>query len=129
MDILKLVSVAVICAVSCVIVKQIKPEFVPFLQISSLIVIFTLCVNGVKNLLTSVSQLAGISGVVQNEYILLLIKVLGVAVITKFAAEICNDSGNSALGVAVSVAGKAAILIICFPLLSTVVKLAAGMLK
>lgn len=129
MDILKIVSVTVICAVCCVIVKQIKPEFVPFLQISSLIVIFTLCVNGVKNLLTSVSQLAGISGVVQNEYILLLIKVLGVAVITKFAAEICNDSGNSALGVAVSVAGKAAILIICFPLLSTVVKLAAGMLK
>lgn len=129
MDILKLVSVAVVCSVICVTVKQIKPEFVPILQISSLIVIFTLCVNSVKNLLTSVSELVGISGVVQDEYILLLVKVLGVALITKFAIEICNDSGNSVLGVAVSLAGKAVILMICFPLLSTVARLAAGMLK
>ena len=129
MDILKLVSLAVVCSVICVIIKQIKPEFVPILQIGSLIVIFTLCVSGVKNILTSVSELAGVSDVVQDEYIVLLVKVLGVALITKFAIEICNDSGNSVLGVAVSLAGKAVILIMCFPLLSTVASLAAGMLK
>ncbi|MEE0980647.1 MAG: stage III sporulation AC/AD family protein [Acutalibacteraceae bacterium] len=75
------------------------------------------------------SDLAGVSGAVQEEYVLLLLKVLGVALITKFAIDICNDSGNSALGTAVSLAGKAVILIMCFPLLSTVVELAVGMLK
>ena len=129
MEILKIVTIAVVCAVICVIVKQIKPEFVPILQISSLIVIFTLCVSGVKNLFASVSELAGVSGVMQDEYIVLLVKVLGVALITKFAIEICNDSGNSVLGEAVSLAGKAVILMMCFPLLSTVARLAAGMLK
>lgn len=129
MEILKLVSIAVVCSVICIIIKQIKPEFVPILQISSLIVIFSLCVSGVKNLLTSVSELTGVSGAVQDEYILLLIKVMGVALITKFAIEICNDSGNSVLGVAVSLAGKAVILMMCLPLLNTVARLAAGMLK
>ena len=129
MDILKLVSIAVVCSVICILVKQIKPEFVPFLQISSLIIIFAFCVNGVRKLLISMSDLAGVSGAVQEEYVLLLLKVLGVALITKFAIDICNDSGNSALGTAVSLAGKAVILIMCFPLLSTVVELAVGMLK
>ncbi len=129
MDILKIVSVSVICAVGCIVVKQIKPEFVPFLQISSLLVVCTLSVNGVKKLLESVSELVGVGGVVQDEYVFLLVKVLGVAVITKFATEICNDSGNSSLAVGVALAGKAAILILCFPLLTTVVNLAAGMLK
>lgn len=129
MEILKLVSIAVVCSVICIIIKQIKPEFVPILQISSLIVIFSLCLSGVKNLLTSVSELTGVSGAVQDEYILLLIKVMGVALITKFAIEICNDSGNSVLGVAVSLAGKAVILMMCLPLLNTVARLAAGMLK
>ncbi len=129
MDILKVIAVSVISVVICIVVRQIKPEFVPFLQLSSLIVVFTVSLDGLKDLLTTVTDLIGISEVIYDEYVFLMLKVLGIAVITKIGTEVCNDSGNSALAVGVELIGKAAILMICFPLFRMVINLAGGLLK
>lgn len=129
MDILKIIAISVISAVVCIVARQIKPEFVPFLQLSSLVVIFTVSIDGLRDLLATVTELIGISEVVYDEYVFLMLKVLGIAVITKIGTEVCNDSGNSALAVGVELIGKAAILMICFPLFRMVINLAGGLLK
>lgn len=130
MDILRVVLVSAVCAIICLVLKQYRPEFVPFLQISSLLLILTLIYDSIRELLDSMTDLLSESGsAVYDEYIFLLIRVLGIAFITKVGTEVCKDSGNGILSVIIEFSGKLVILLMCFPLLKTVVQLANGMLK
>lgn len=129
MDILRIVIMSALCAIMCLILKQYRPEFVPFLQIASLILVFSLVYDGIKKMLHSMAELISASDVVYDEYIFLLIRVLGIALVTKTGTEICKDSGNGILCVIVELSGKLAILLLCFPLLKMIVQMANGMLK
>ncbi len=129
MDILKIVLISAVCSVLCLILKQFRPEIVPFLQIASIVLVFSLAYDGVRKLLDSVTNLLLINSIAYSEYTYLLIRVLGIALITKIGTELCKDSGNSVLAVIVEFAGKLAILLLSFSLLKTVVMLASGLLK
>ncbi len=128
MEIIKFVAVAVVCAVVCLVLKGIRPEIVPFAEVAAVIVIVVMLAEKLKQALGTLNDLIGNIAVLNDGYIFLLIKILAVAVITKTGADICRDCGNSALGVNVELAGKVIILVMCFPLLKTVVELADGLL-
>ncbi len=129
MDILKIVLIAAVCAVLCLILKQVRPEFAPFLQVASIILVFSIAYEGIRKLLDAITDLLTTDGFVYAEYTYLLMRVLGIAFITKIGTELCKDSGNSVLAVIVEFAGKLAILLLCVSLLKTVVLLASGLLK
>ncbi len=129
MDILKLFALSIVCTVMCLIIRYIRPEFLPFLQLSCIVVIFAVFFNSIKCLIKNTSELISFSNVVYDEYLVLLIRVLGISLITKIASEICKDSGNTAVAVIVEVAGKVFILTFCFPLLKMIVELSCGMLS
>ncbi len=129
MEIIKFTVVGIICAVICLILKQVRPETAPFAEVASVMVIAVMLTQSLKNALSELEDLIGGIGVINDGYIFLLVKVLGVAVVTKTGADICRDCGNSALGVNVELAGKVIIFLMCLPLLKTVVELADGLLS
>lgn len=129
MDIIKIILFSIFGAVTTLIIKQFKPEFAPFVQLSCIIIIFTLAYDGLKEMLTAVTDMISGYGVVQGEYIFLLIKVLTIAVISKIGTDVCNDSGSSVLATGVEIAGKIAILTLCFPLLINMLNLTTGIIS
>ena len=70
-----------------------------------------------------------LNGAVEDGYIKLLLKALGTALAAKTGADICNDSGNTALAGVVELAGKVLVIMICMSMLRTVVSFTGGMLK
>ncbi len=129
MEIIKFTVIAVICAVTCLLFKQLRPELVPFAEIAAVIVLVAMFAQTLKDALTSILSLVENIGIVNDGYVLLLIKIIVVAVISKTGADICRDCGNSAIAVNVELAGKVIILMMCFPLLETIVELADGLLS
>lgn len=129
MDIIKIILFSIFGAVVSIVVKQFKPEFAPFVQLSCIIVVFTLAYEGLKSILTAITDMISGSEVIQDEYIILLVKVLTIAVISKIGADVCNDSGSSVLATGVELAGKIAILIQCFPLLISMLNLTTGIIS
>ena len=63
------------------------------------------------------------------EQVLLLLKALGVSVLTQLAADACRDSGETALSNKVELAGKVTILLLCLPLVKAMIQLSAGLIK
>ena len=80
-------------------------------------------------MITEVRELISYGEVIYDEYLILLIRVLGVSLITKIASDTCKDSGNTAIAVVVEFTGKVFVLIFCFPLLKMIVELSHGMLN
>lgn len=63
------------------------------------------------------------------EYFKIAFKALAVALISEFAANLCRDSGQSALSFAAELGGKSVIFILCVPLFTDILKTAVGFLK
>lgn len=126
MDIIKIIGVGLISLIIIIIIKQYRPEFTIYVSLIAGTIILMLImdkVSAIINLLTSLSNKTAIN----NEFLILLIKITGIAFLTEFAVSICKDSGETAIANKVDMGGKVVIISMSIPiiasLLETVVKI------
>lgn len=74
-----------------------------------------------------VSELEQIGGL-DHSMIRILLKVVGIGLISEIAALVCSDSGSSSVGKAVKLLGAAVILWLSLPLYSMLIELLQRML-
>lgn len=122
MDIVKIIGVGFIAVIIIVIMRQYKPEFVIYVSIiSGAIILFMLLnkLSGIINLLGSLSQKANMN----SEFLVILLKITGIAFLTEFAVSICKDSGESAIASKIDLGGKILIIAISIPIISALLEL------
>ncbi len=126
MDIIKIIGIGLISLIIIIIIKQYRPEFTIYVSLIAGAIILMLImdkVSAIINLLTSLSNKTAIN----NEFLILLIKITGIAFLTEFAVSICKDSGETAIANKVDMGGKVVIISMSIPiiasLLETVVKI------
>ena len=91
MDIIKIIGVGIVALIIIVILKQYKPEFAMYASIiaGAIIIFFSLDkISAIINLLTSLSKKTGLNA----EYLRILLKITGIAILTVFSVSICKDS-------------------------------------
>jgi stage III sporulation protein AD len=62
------------------------------------------------------------------EYVAVMLKGLGVALLTHSCSSVCRDCGKGSVADWVEFAGKLEILLLCFPLMSEIITTAVGLL-
>lgn len=108
------------------IIKQYKPEFTIYVSLMAgaliLVLVFTK-ISGIVEMLTSIASKASLN----SEFLGLLIKITGVAILTEFAVSVCKDSGESAIASKIDLGGKVMIISMSIPiiggLLETIIKI------
>lgn len=123
MIIVKIILVAVICSIVAVTVRQVKPEFLPFIQVASLLILLTFSLSSIQVIIEKLSVLTNSTDSFIAESVFTLFKVLAIALATKLASEICRDNGNSAVALCTELAGKIMIIVMCFPLVEVIFEL------
>ena len=109
MDIIKIIGVGLIALIIIIILKQYRPEFVIYVSIIAGVIILILImdkVSAIIDLLTSLSN----KTVINNEFLVLLIKITGIAFLTEFSVSICKDSGETAIANKIDIGGKVLII-------------------
>ncbi len=126
MDIIKIIGIAFIAVIIIVILKQYRPEFAIYASIIAGVLILTLAsgtLSGIIDMIKSISSKTNIN----SEFLVILIKITGIAILTEFAVSICKDSGESAIASKVDIGGKIIIISMSIPiinaLIDTVVKI------
>lgn len=126
MDIIKIIGIAFIAVIIIVILKQYRPEFAIYASIIAGVLILTLVSNtlsGIIDMIKSISSKTNIN----SEFLAILIKITGIAILTEFAVSICKDAGESAIASKVDIGGKIIIISMSIPiinaLIDTVVKI------
>ena len=126
MDIIKIIGIAFIAVIIIVILKQYRPEFAIYASIIAGVLILTLAsgtLSGIIDMINSISSKTNIN----SEFLVILIKITGIAILTEFAVSICKDSGESAIASKVDIGGKIIIISMSIPiinaLMDTVVKI------
>ena len=121
MDIIKIIGIGLISLVIIIILKQYRPEFALYVSILAGIFILVLSISqisGVINLLKSLASKANIN----SEFLGIILKITGIAILTEFAVSICQDSGESSIANKIDIGGKVMIITISIPIISSLLE-------
>lgn len=121
MDIIKIIGIGLIALIIIIIVKQYRPEFTIYVSLvaGALILLMVMDkIGGIIDLLTSLSNKTAIN----NEFLVLLIKITGIAFLTEFAVSICKDSGEAAIASKVDLGGKVIIISMSIPIIASLLE-------
>lgn len=116
MDIWQIVGLALIVTVLGVVLKQIRPEIALQLSILAGISIFILVISKIRvvvDLLQTLADQANIS----SYYLLIILKIVGVAYLAEFGAQICRDAGEGALATKIELAAKVGVITLSIPII------------
>ena len=122
MDIIKIIGIGLISLIIIIIIKQYRPEFAIYISIIAGILIIMLSMDkltGIINILTTLSNKTGLN----SEYLGILLKITGIAILTEFAVSICNDAGESAIATKIDLGGKIIIISISIPIIVALLEL------
>lgn len=120
MDIIKIIGIAFIAVIIIVILKQYRPEFAIYASIIAGVLILTLASDtlaGIIDMIQSISSKTNIN----SDFLVILIKITGIAVLTEFAVSICKDAGESAIASKVDVGGKILIISLSIPIINALI--------
>lgn len=126
-SIVKIAAIAVTAALCAVVVKKQVPELGLVLGLLAGALILTYSVTALKSakeLMETLADTAGLSPAVLAP----VVKTVGIAIVTKLAAEICRDAKEGGIAAFVETAGAAGALLVCLPLMETVLTMITELL-
>lgn len=116
MEIIKIIGIALITAITSVLLRSTKPELSFAVTITGVIILLLFIVDALKGTLAIFATIAEMTGV-ENGLLKILLKIVGVGYLTEFGAGILNDFGSTAVADKVVLAGKITIVILSLPIL------------
>lgn len=128
MEILKIVALALTGVMLAGLMKNVNKAIAVYVAVATVIILF----------LSIIDRLADIFGFLESIYdnvtygkmfFPVIIKVLAVAYITDFTAQLCRDAGESSIGSKVELAGKVIIFYIAMPILTAILELIGTLLQ
>ena len=122
----------IVAVVFIMTIKQFRPEYATVLTTVTCIVLFTCviaCLSPVTDMLGYITEEAA-SGKFSDfmPYIQIVMKSLGIALITQSTADICRDSGEGSIAEKIELAGKAEIFVLSLPLLTELIEITGSLL-
>jgi stage III sporulation protein AD len=128
MNILSIVGLAITASVLAVLIKKYKPDQGIVISIAATVLIFSILIPKLQPAFSEISKL--LSGAnINNEYMTVLIKSLGVCFVAQLASDICRDANETAIATNVEMAGKIAVLLIALPLFGEIADLVVNLMK
>jgi len=121
-EIIQIVGIGIIATILAVILKQQKPEFAIQVSIVTGLIIFIFVVGKLSYVIEVLSNLASRIDM-DLLYFSTILKVIGVAYIAEFGAQIARDSGEGAIASKIELAGKILIMVLAVPVLTSLLDL------
>lgn len=110
------------------LIKQYKPEYAPLSQLAAAAVLIFIIGDEIRDSLSAFSSLAGI-GKISSEYVSVLIKVLGISLVTQVLSDMCRDSGNTSAATRLEFSGKVIIVAASLPVIKGFTELVTEMVR
>ena len=128
MDILKIVFLGILTALLYALLRQLKPETAPLVVLAGAAVIIIALTDGLLGISEEIDGMMELAGL-EKENFSILMKSLGICVVTQFAADICYDNSCSSIAAAVELAGRVGAIALAMPMIKTVAQLAIGLIN
>ncbi|TJY44455.1 stage III sporulation protein AD [Cohnella pontilimi] len=127
MDILQIVGIAFLTTVLILVIREQKPIFAFLLAAFTGIGIFLALIGKIGDVVSVLEELASRSGI-PTVYLKTMLKIIGIAYIAEFGAQIVRDAGLESIASKIEFAGKMLILVMAVPIIGVIVETVLNLL-
>jgi stage III sporulation protein AD len=117
MDIMKIVAIGMVATILAVILREQKPEIAIQVSIVTGLIIFIFVISKMNSVITVLKYFATKTNI-DILYFTTILKVIAVAYITEFGAQVCKDAGESSIASKIEFGGKVIIMIMAIPIMA-----------
>lgn len=125
-----LFQVAVFCltaAVLAIVLRQYRPEYAVFVSLACSVVAVVYLLQGIAQVMEELGGLLE-NAMLPEGLVQVVVKCLGVCILTELAGQTCRDAGEQAIGAKVELAGKVTLVLVSLPLFERLLELAERLL-
>ncbi len=121
MEIMKFAAFGIVATVLVVIIKQQKPEVAMQLAMAAGALIFLGLISQIYTVMRSIEEMAHEANL-NVIFLGTMMRIIGIAYITEFGAQICKDAGQGAIASKVEFAGKILMILLALPIISMILE-------
>jgi len=126
-DIVQIVGLGLIATFLSLIVKEQKPTFAFLIVVFAGCAIFLYLVDQIYEIIRMIEKIA-INANVNMVYVETILKIIGIAYIAEFGAQLTKDAGQGAIASKIELAGKILILVMAVPILTVIIETILGLI-
>ena len=126
MEISKIIAFGLIGTIFSVLLKKENPQLAMLVAVVTGILIFMMLCAPLGDLLALLKETAKQAGVGEG-YFSVVLKVIGIAYLTQFGAQLCADAGEGAISSKIELAGKVLMMTAAAPVLTDLLELVMGL--
>ena len=119
---LKIALIGIVTVLVYMQLKQAKSEFGLYVSFAAGLLIFIYAYKQLEYIVETINEIQTLINI-NETYITILIKMIGIAYISEFSSAICKDAGCSMIGGQIEVFGKLSILAVSMPVVLSLLKL------
>ncbi|HEK9102373.1 MULTISPECIES: stage III sporulation protein AD [Bacillus] len=124
---LQIVGLGLVATFLAAVLNQHKSSITSLFIVFIASVMFLLLIDQIHSILRMIERVAS-EAKVSNVYVETLLKIIGIAYIAEFGAQITKDAGQGAIASKIELAGKILILVMAIPILTVVIETILGFL-
>ena len=118
-----------LCVLFCsLILRERNREIALIVSVSGVAILFFTAIAKLAEIVDYVQNISSFSPSV-SVYIKLMLKILGISLITQIVCDICRDNGENALASMTAIAAKLIVVSMIIPLFETVINIIGGLVK
>jgi stage III sporulation protein AD len=121
LEIIQIVGFGLVAAFLALVLKEQKANFAFLITLMVGAGIFLFLIDKIGQVITMVQRLA-VNANVNMVYVETLLKIIGIAYIAEFGAQITRDAGEGAIASKIELGGKILILVMAIPILTVIIE-------
>ncbi|OOE09848.1 stage III sporulation protein AD [Fictibacillus arsenicus] len=121
MEIIQIVGFGLVAAFLALVLKEQKANFAFLITLMVGAGIFLFLIDKIGQVITMLQRLA-VNANVNMIYVETLLKIIGIAYIAEFGAQITRDAGQGAIASKIELGGKILILVMAIPILTVIIE-------
>jgi stage III sporulation protein AD len=119
--ILQLVGIGLTATVLIAVLRPKAPQFAMLIGMVAGIILLLNVVESMESVIQTLSDLAT-AAKVDHSFLATVLKIIGIAYIVEFAAQVARDAQEGALAGKIELAGKVGIVILALPIITGVIE-------
>ena len=119
---IKIALIGIVGILLALQIKAVKPEYAVYLCMGVSLLIFMGVTEQLQIIVDAIQAIETYLPLDQR-YIKILLKIVGITYIAEFSSDLCKDAGESAIASGVELAVKTAVLLTALPLLNRLLSL------
>jgi len=121
LDIIQIIGLGLIAAIMSLLIKEQKPLFAFLLVLFFGTAVFLFLIGKITSVIRVLENLA-VQSNINMVFLRTILKIIGIAYIAEFGAQIIRDSGHESIASKIEMAGKILILVMAIPIIQVIIE-------